>query len=145
MIAGLLTALAICLPAVLFHLSYLRGMPEVIAAALPNYWMISQFGPALLLTAFTVALAGTLVETASGLVQGFIERVENTRSKPLSGGSKLAVIVALLACGALAGEFGVIALIASGYSAMAVGFLLVYVTPVLFRSMKDWRAGNDNR
>ncbi len=139
-VSALLTAFAICLPAVLFHLSYLKGMPSVLDQSLPNYWMIQRFGPPLLLTVFTIALTGTLIETASGLVQGFIERLEHSRAQPLGVRGKLIVSVALMGCGGLAGELGIVTLIASGYSAMSIGFLLVYVVPMLYHAYRTrWK------
>ena len=103
-VSALLTAFAICLPAVLFHLSYVRGLPEILTASLPNYWMINNYGPALL-TVFTIALMGTLVETASGLIHGFVERVEHSRNEPLSLPNKLVITLVLMLAGGLAGEF----------------------------------------
>jgi len=131
--SALLTSVAICLPAVLFHLSYLKGLPSVLNQSLPNYWMIETYGSAVLLSLFTVALIGTLVETASGLVQGFIERLEYSRAQKLGLAPKLLVSIVLMICGGMAAELGIVTLIASGYSAMAIGFLLVYVLPVFYR------------
>jgi uncharacterized membrane protein YkvI len=39
-----LTSAAICLPAVLFHLSYQRDTGDVLLASLPNYYMVTNYG-----------------------------------------------------------------------------------------------------
>ena len=76
LLAGIITGVVVMVPAVLFHISYAAGYPEVLEQPVPNYWMISKYTTPLLLGIFLVALLGTLVETGAGLVQGIIERIE---------------------------------------------------------------------
>lgn len=133
LITAALTSLAICLPALMFHLSYMRGLPAVLDEALPNYFMITAYGGTWLVVLFSIALVGTLIETVTGLVQGIIERVAHGVEDALQPLRRLGLAVVLLAAGALASEVGVVPLIAAGYSAMGIGFLLVYVLPALAR------------
>lgn len=150
--AGLVAALLVMLPALAFHVSYAVDYPAVLEASLPNYAMIEGFAPQWLLVLFLIALVGTLIETGAGLVQGVVERVaqalagsdknEQTKrdataqlSAPFRGGI---AVVALGISGALS-SVGIVALIAKGYSLMAIGFGLVYVLPLLLvtaRSLK---------
>ena len=134
LLAGIITGVAVMVPAVLFHISYAAGYPEVLEQPVPNYWMISKYTTPLLLGIFLVALLGTLVETGAGLVQGLIERIEAVISpsgdKALSQGAKAAIGIATLMLGALIGSLGIVALVAKGYSALSVGFALVYIIPI---------------
>lgn len=134
LLAGIITGVVVMVPAVLFHISYAAGYPEVLEQPVPNYWMISKYTTPLLLGIFLVALLGTLVETGAGLVQGIIERIEAVISpsgdKSLSQRAKAAIGVATLMLGALTGSLGIVALVAKGYSALSVGFALVYIIPI---------------
>ncbi len=127
-----LTSAAICLPAVLFHLSYQRDTGDVLLASLPNYYMVTSYGGDALVLFFSVALVGTLIETALGLVQGIIERLEQARDQALSPQVKSLIVFVLLSSGALAGKIGVVSLIAKGYGALSIALILVYVVPVTF-------------
>lgn len=135
LLSGLLTAVMVMVPALMFHASYAVGYPAVLDQAVPNYWMIESHAPHWLLVAFLVALFGTLVETGAGLVHGFIERIEAVLKPGEDDGlghlPRAAIAVAALGASGLLGSVGIIALIGQGYSALAVGFALVYVLPVL--------------
>lgn len=133
-IAGFVTGLVTMVPAVLFHVSYAAGYPAVLEQAVPNYWMISEYASPLLLGVFLVALLGTLVETGAGLVQGMIERIEAVmrpgEDEGLGHTARVAIAVVTLCVGGLTGTLGIVELIARGYSALSVGFALVYIIPV---------------
>lgn len=134
LLSGVLTAVLVMVPALLFHVSYAVGFPDVLEQAVPNYWMIDRFAPDWLLVAFLVALFGTLVETGAGLVHGFIERIEAVLKPEMDDGlghlPRALIAVAALGASGLLGSAGIISLIAKGYSALALGFALVYVAPL---------------
>jgi len=134
LLAGVIAGIAVMVPAVLFHISYAAGYPDVLEQPVPNYWMMSEYSTALLLMIFLVALLGTLVETGAGLVQGLIERIEMVVKKEadatLSQPTRAAIAVVTLVFGGLMGSLGIVALVAKGYSALSVGFALVYIVPV---------------
>ncbi len=132
--AGLVTGLTVMIPALLFHVSYAVGYPAVLDEPVPNYWMMSQYTTPLLLGIFLVALLGTLVETGAGLVQGFIERIEAVlkpgEDEALGHPARAAIAIVTLGLGGLLGSLGIVALVAKGYSALSVGFALVYIIPI---------------
>jgi len=133
LLAGAIAGVAVMIPAVLFHISYAAGYPQVLEQPVPNYWMMSQYSSALLLMVFLVALLGTLVETGAGLVQGLIERIEmvvKAENDTLSQPARAVIAVITLVFGALVGSLGIVALVAKGYSALSVGFALVYIIPI---------------
>lgn len=132
--AGLVTGLAVMIPAVLFHVSYAVGYPAVLDEPVPNYWMMSQYTTPLLLGIFLIALLGTLVETGAGLVQGFIERIEAVlkpgEDEALGHPARAGIAIVTLGLGGLLGSLGIVSLVAKGYSALSVGFALVYIIPI---------------
>ncbi|MDA7727099.1 hypothetical protein N8881_09965 [Pseudomonadales bacterium] len=133
-IAGILTGVAVMIPAVLFHVSYAAGFPRVLEQPVPNYWMMSRYAAPLLLGIFLIALLGTLVETGAGLVQGLIERIEAVVTPDdgdaLGHHAKAAIAFVTLVVGGLLGSLGIVALVAQGYSTLSVGFALVYIIPI---------------
>ncbi len=132
--AGLIAAVMVMAPALLFHTSYSAGMPGVQEQPVPNYWMIDQFGSPLLMIAFIIALFGTLVETGVGLIHGLIERIESVlvpgQDDGLSHAPRAVIAVAALSIAAALGSLGIITLIARGYALLAIGFAIVYVLPI---------------
>ena len=132
--AGLVAGLAVMIPAVLFHVSYAVGYPAVLDEPVPNYWMMSQYTTPLLLGIFLIALLGTLVETGAGLVQGFIERIEAVlkpgEDEALGHPARAGIAIVTLGLGGLLGSLGIVSLVAKGYSALSVGFALVYIIPI---------------
>tara|TARA_B100000780_G_scaffold279081_1_gene255444 strand:+ start:4603 stop:5685 length:1083 start_codon:yes stop_codon:yes gene_type:complete len=134
LLAGIIAGSAVMVPAVLFHISYAAGYPEVLEQPVPNYWMMSEYASPLLLTIFLVALLGTLVETGAGLVQGLIERIEAVvklgADDVLGQPARAAIAIMTLTLGGLLGSLGIVSLVAQGYSALSVGFAVVYIIPV---------------
>lgn len=128
-----ITAIAILIPALLFHLSYTIGSAQVLGEPLPNYWMIKNYGPDWLLLLFIMALLGTLIETGVGLVQSVIERLSSGPSTGKQLGKTVRAAIALISVSlaAMLGSLGIIELISKGYSLMSYGFALVYVLPIL--------------
>jgi hypothetical protein len=106
-LAGIFAGVAVMIPAVLFHVSYAVGYPEVLNQAVPNYWMMARYTTPLLLGIFLVALLGTLVETGAGLVQGLIERIETVvapdEGDALGHPARAAIAVITLILGGLLG------------------------------------------
>jgi len=101
------------------------------------YWMIEQFAPSIFKMVFVVLLLGTLVQTGSGLIHGFIERVEQALADRQQGSlnrpARIGITIGALTISWLLAQFGLINLIGAGYSAMGVGFALVYIIPLLVR------------
>ncbi|HSG62287.1 MAG TPA: hypothetical protein VLA24_12735 [Pseudomonadales bacterium] len=132
--AGCISGVLVMVPALLFHMSYAVGFPDVLNEPVPNYWMIAHFASPWLLAIFLVALLGTLIETGAGLVQGLIERVQSVVHKggdePLNHSMRVVISFVTLSIGGLLSTFGIIDLIAKGYAALSVGFALVYILPI---------------
>lgn len=132
---GVVTAALVMAPAALFHISFAVGLPAILDEPVPVYWMLEQFAPAWMLSIYLIALLGTLVQTGAGLVQGLIERVEVAlmpeRDDGMNPWARAVTAMCALGIGAALASLGIIALIAKGYSAMSLGFAIVYVIPLL--------------
>jgi uncharacterized membrane protein YkvI len=77
-----------------------------------------------------------LLESGTGAVHAINERVDKAwrlaRGASLTRTARLSIaLVLLVCCMLLADRFGLVALIARGYRALAVIFLVVYVLPLL--------------
>lgn len=138
--AGITTAVLVMLPAALFHISFALGGAQVLDQPVPVYWMIERFAPEWFRPLFVLALVGTLAQTGAGLIHGFIERVDHAvfpaTDEALGYVSRLTIAALALGSSWLFAQIGIIELIASGYSALAVGFAIVYVIPLMYRYLR---------
>jgi uncharacterized membrane protein YkvI len=133
--AGVAAAGICIVPALLFHVSFLAGLPGVVDQQIPVYWMIGQLGIPLLLLAYTIGLFGTFIETGAGFIHGINERIDSylleVRGRTLGKPARAAIAFSGIAISAALGSFGIIALIARGYGTISWGFFAVYVLPVM--------------
>ncbi len=133
-IAGALTGPIAMIPGLLFFLATVGQYPSIVEATVPADVLLRLLGSRVFQIAFQVVLFGTLVETGAGLIHAFNERLSGYRSDAgteLPRGVRPAVAVALLALGTFISRFGLIDLIARGYGTLTIGFIVIYVVPVL--------------
>jgi uncharacterized membrane protein YkvI len=91
---------------------------------------------------FQAMIFAALLESGTSAVHAVNERIdaawETRKGKPLTHRARLAIGLTLLAlCMFAAGRFGLVALIANGYRALAYIFLIVFVLPLL--TVGIWR------
>ena len=131
-VAGALTGPIAMIPGLLFFLATVGQYPSILDARVPSNVLLEILGSRGFQVAFQVVLFGTLVETGTGLIHAFNERVSGLRTGgELPRWVRPAVAVGFLALGTFISRFGLIDLIARGYGTLTVGFILVYVIPVL--------------
>jgi uncharacterized membrane protein YkvI len=138
--AGILAGMLGAFPALVFHLSFLAGYPEILSQSLPTYWMIEQLGASVLLTLYVMVLFATIVQTGVGVLQGFNERLDGWR-RETAGAAFSKTQHAFLAGGLLLlslllAKIGIIDLVAKGYTALACGFVIVFTIPTLTIGVK---------
>jgi len=135
--AGVIAALIGIIPAIMFHLAFSAEAEkgDLLATAIPVYWMMSKYGMAVLSVAFTVMLFGTLVETGAGIMQGVNERVDSYlkehQRKPLNRWGHTGVALAFMALAMLVSSVGIVSLIAAGYGTLGWVFAVIYLLPLL--------------
>lgn len=133
-IAGALTGPIAMMPGLLFFLATVGQYPSILESTVPANMLLELLGSRAFQIAFQVVLFGTLIETGAGLIHAFNERLSGYQS---DGGTELprwirpTVALVLLALGTFISRFGLIDLIARGYGTLTIGFIGVYVVPVL--------------
>jgi uncharacterized membrane protein YkvI len=138
--AGALAGPLAMIPGLLFFLCTVGQYPAILDARVPANVLLELLGSRAFQVAFQVVLFGTLVETGAGLIHAFNERISGLREdrqEKLHRWMRPAVAVGLLVLGTGISRFGLIDLIARGYGTLTVGFIVVYVVPVL--TLGVWR------
>lgn len=141
-IAGLLAGPLAIIPAVLFFLCMMAWYPQIGAETLPADFMLRQIGLPLLHGAFQLMIFFALLQSSVSAVHAINERIagylaeRRQRGFPPAGrliSTTLLLVVAIF----FAQRFGLVALIAKRYRALAWMFLIVYVLPLMTYGL--WR------
>ncbi len=139
-VAGLLAGPMAMIPALLFFICMV-AWPEAAGASLPSDYLLGKLGIPVLHMAFQIMIFAALLESGTGTVNAFIERVAGViqdRGKVMSTLQRAGVSLVLLSCAVfLADRFGIVELIAKGYRFLAWSFLAIYVVPLLTLGL--WR------
>jgi uncharacterized membrane protein YkvI len=135
-IAGVIAAPLAMLPAILFFICMVAFYPAIASETLPSDFLLQRLNLPLFHVLFQCMIFAALLESGTGAVHAINERVDKTwqrvRGEPLTRSGRLTIALALLVCCMLlADRFGLVALIARGYRALAAIFLIVYVLPLL--------------
>jgi uncharacterized membrane protein YkvI len=135
-IAGLIAGPLAMIPALLFFCCMIAFYPQIAAETLPSDFLLQRMGEPWFHVLFQVMIFAALLESGTGAVHSINERIDRAwrrrREEALPGRARLLISLAtLIACMLLAQRFGLVALIAKGYRALAFIFLLVYVLPLL--------------
>lgn len=139
--AGVWTGILAIVP---FLLTYLCLMgfypdPQVLGAEIPWLVMLDRAGGGFLLYPFALVVGYTLIETAVGQTHALAHRVDDSLKElgraGLSPGQGALFTGGIVAVSALLSSFGIIALVAKGYTAMAWAFLAVFAIPLLTRGV----------
>jgi len=137
--SGLVSAVFGVVPAVIFHLTFIPGLPGVLEQHLPTFWTVQSLQMPILFALFTIVLFVMIVQTGVGILQGVNERIDQvlieTRGRGFSRSHHALVSGVTVVLSAGLSVFGVIALVAKGYGAMAWGFVLVYLLPLITRGI----------
>lgn len=145
LVAGAIAGPLAMLPAALFFTCMTAFMPEIASAVLPSDYMLVRLGRPLFHLLFQLMIFAALLESGTGAVHAINQRVasvwKQSRGKApgrlVRGGTALAL---LLACMLIAQRIGLVALIASGYRALAYVLIAIYVVPLLTYGV--WRTVN---
>ena len=131
--AGLLGGVIAIIPGILFFVAVVSQYPDVMPEEIPMIYMLNKIGFTPILIIFQIMLIGTLVETGTGFIHSFNERLQSVyKAKGKEFPRRLRPVVAtiLLLFGLAISSFGLIQLIDKGYGAISWGVLLVFVVPL---------------
>lgn len=135
-VAGVLAGPMTILPAVLFFFCLLAFYPQIMREPLPSDYLLAQLNAPALRMLFEFMIFTALLESAAGSIHAANERTAQTyrmaSGRDLPRAARLAVSCTVLIISVfLAARFGLVTLIARGYSWLAVGILLIYVLPLV--------------
>ena len=141
-IAGALAGPLTMIPAALFFVSMVAFLPDVADATLPSDFMLQQLELPLFHMLFQLMIFSALLESGASSVHAINERIAKAvcvrQGTELGKRARLVIALALLVgCMFLAERFGLVALIANGYRALAYILLAVFVAPLL--TVGVWR------
>lgn len=150
LVAGLLAGPLAMLPAILFFVCMIAWYPLIGEQTLPSDFMLQKLDRPWFHVVFQAMIFLALLESGVGAVHAINERVaaawQQRRHIVMPNTYRIA-IAALLLIGSVfvADRFGLIALIAKGYRALAWMFLLVYVVPLMtIGTWRIWRSHDDD-
>lgn len=130
--AGLIAGPLAMLPALLFFVSMVAFLPEVADAVLPSDFILSRLGHPAFNALFQLMIFAALLESGIGAVHAVNERIARTGRVLMTARLRAALAFAvLLPCMLVADRIGLVALIASGYRALAWVIIAVYILPLL--------------
>ena len=135
-VSGVIAGPLAMLPAVLFFIPMVAFYPEIQDAALPSDVLLQQIGIVAFHLLFQAMIFSALLESGTSAVHAINERIDHAwemrRGTRLSHRARLAIALALLVgCMFVASRFGLVAIIANGYRALAYILLAVFVLPLL--------------
>ncbi|MCL6699687.1 hypothetical protein LZ496_12960 [Sphingomonas sp. NSE70-1] len=144
-IAGLLSGPLAMLPGALFFICMVAFLPDIASATLPSDFMLQRLEMPLFHLLFQLMIFSALLESGASSVHAINERIAKAvrirRGSELSHRARLVIALALLIfCMFLADRFGLVALIATGYRALAYILLAVFVLPLMtFGVWRLWK------
>lgn len=140
-VAGLLAGPLAIIPALLFFLCMMAFYPAIGAEVLPADFMLRQMGLPLLHGAFQVMIFAALLQSSVSSVHAVNERIAGAladRGRGFPPAQRFACTAVILVVAIFAAQqFGLVALIAKGYRALALFLLLTFVLPLL--TVGAWR------
>ena len=140
-IAGLLAGPLGMLPAVLFFLCMMAYYPEIRGETLPSDYMLVRLHAPTFHLVFQLMIFAALLESGTGAIHAVNQRIAGvlkTRGRELTIGARFLVSTSVLVSAIfVAQRFGLVALIARGYRALAYLFILVYVVPLIAVSLRS--------
>lgn len=135
-VAGLIAGPLAMIPALLFFICMVAFYPGIAGETLPSDFMLQRLNMPLFHLLFQVMIFSALLESGASSVHAINERIAKAvlrrRGTVLSHRARLLIaLVLLVGCMFLATRFGLVALIANGYRALAYVLLAVYVLPLM--------------
>lgn len=136
LVAGLVAGPLAMLPALLFFVCMIAWYPQIGAETLPSDYMLQRLDRPLFHLLFQAMIFSALLESGTGAVHAINERVavawRARHDRAMSNLGRFGIASVLLVGSIfIADHFGLVALIAQGYRALAWVLLVVYVLPLL--------------
>lgn len=145
--AGLLAGPLTILPGLAFFVCIAAWQPDIADVALPSDFLLQRMGQPWFALLFQAMIFSALLESGVCAIHALNERIATAfrarRAHDLPGRARLAIAAAILIGSIfIADRFGLIALIAHGYRALAWAVLIVFVLPLFTLGL--WRLWRDS-
>lgn len=140
-LSGLLSAVLAIVPFGLTYLAVMGFYPdrEVVEAPVVWFAMFSVSGSPVLTFIYVLLFVYASIATGVGLLKAFGDRVTVTLvelgRRPLSPPWRAGLVLLILLIALGLAQFGIIALVAQGFTVMAYGFLALFTVPLLTRGV----------
>jgi uncharacterized membrane protein YkvI len=147
-IAGVIAGPLTMLPAVMFFIPMVAFYPEVQSATLPSDFLLQRIGFPAFHLLFQAMIFSALLESGTSSVHAINERINSATTKRfgvgLTNAQRLVIAICVLViCMFLASRFGLVALIATGYRALAWILLATFILPLV--TVGVWKLRHMNR
>lgn len=133
--AGMFAGVLVVLPAIAFLMCMSAFYPAIIEQPVPISYILGRLGADWFGVIFQLLLFFTLVQTGVGILHAVNERVDGTlreRGRALPKIARAGIAVSYVSISIiLAEQFGIIELIAKGFTAMAWAFILSFALPLM--------------
>ena len=140
-IAGFSAGAIAMFPGALIYTTLLAFYPEILDVSIPAIAVLDAVDVPIFQVGFQIVLFGTFIETGTGMIHGFNERVAGAmaeKGREMSALTRLYVAAAVLVTAVwLADRFGLVALISQGYGLITWGFWVLFLLPVIV--IGSWR------
>jgi uncharacterized membrane protein YkvI len=135
-VSGVIAGPLTMIPALLFFIPMVAFYPEVQSTTLPSDYLLQRIGIPAFHLLFQAMIFSALLESGTSSVHAINERINHAwqarRGQSLSHRTRLVIaLVLLIGCMFLASRFGLLALIANGYRALAYILLATYILPLI--------------
>jgi len=135
-IAGVVAGPLTMIPALLFFIPMVAFYPTIQSATLPSDYLLQQIGIPAFHLLFQAMIFSALLESGTSSVHAINERIDHAwqarNGKSLSHPQRLSIAAGVLVvCMLLADRFGLVALIATGYRALAYILLTIFILPLV--------------
>jgi uncharacterized membrane protein YkvI len=143
-IAGALAGPILMIPAALFYFGMLGHFPDIVERPVPVNHILESLDSRVLLLVFPIVLIGTFIETGTGMIHAFNERLAGglrSLGRSMPPWARPAIAIGLLVIASLLSRLGIIDLIAVGYGAMTWVFIGVLAIPLL--TIGAWKVFRD--
>lgn len=132
--SGLLAGVIGVIPGILLLLVMGADFANVTAAETPVAVIFELLDMRWLYVIFEIVLFGTLIETGTGFIKAFTDRIETAISntgREIAAWVHPALTVGMVLIGIVISTFGLLNLIVKGYGTSVWGFLFIYAIPML--------------
>ena len=135
-VSGMISGPLAMVPALLFFIPMVAFYPAIESATLPSDFLLQRIGIPAIHLLFQAMIFAALLESGTSAVHAINERIDRAwlarKGVELSNRARLTIaLVLLVGCMVVAGRFGLVALIANGYRALAYILLAIYVLPLI--------------